>query len=160
MAQRRVKIVCVNRSDLIFNFATLLLFFDQGQERMDDFGEVRRPSEELDRELEVLRSLNARTPKFVPVDSSPLVSEDPMGKKPASSSFLDRSGRPMDQNQYFADARVVSGEVLWSRSHRFSQDPVLSLGGLHFPVQDGNHGERAFLSWFGYVVLSSVTGHF
>jgi hypothetical protein len=60
---------------------------------MDDFGEVRRPSEELDRELEVLRSLNARTPKFVPVDSLSSVSEDPMGKKPASS-FLDRSGRP------------------------------------------------------------------
>jgi hypothetical protein len=101
---------------------------------MDDLDEIKLSSEELDRELEVLRSLAARTPKFVEVDNLPLFPEDLTRRGPASSSFPDRSRRPRDQNQYFMDPRAVSGGVLQPRFHRFPHDPVPALGGLHFPI--------------------------
>jgi hypothetical protein len=102
---------------------------------MGDLDEIKLSSEELDRKLEVLRSLAARTPKFVEVDSLPLFPEDPTGRRPASSGFPDRSCRPQDQNQYFTDPRVVSGGVLQPRFHHFSHDLVPALGGLHFSSQ-------------------------
>ena len=102
---------------------------------MDNLNAVKLSSEELDRELEVLRNLAARTQKFVGVDSLPLFPEALTSRRPASSSFPDRSFRLRDQNQYFTDPRAGPGEVLQPLFHPLSHDPEPSLGGLHFPIQ-------------------------
>ncbi len=102
---------------------------------MDDLNEIKFPSEELDRELEVLRGLTARTPRFVEVDSLPLFPEALTSRRPASSNFPDRSFRLRDQNQYFTDPRTGSGEVLQSPFRPLSNGLGPSLGGFHFPTQ-------------------------
>ncbi len=125
----------VERSSLIINFTALLLCSDQGYERMDDLDEAKLSSEELDRELEVLQNLAARTPKFVEVDSLPLFPEALTSRGPASSSFPDRSFRLRDQNQYFTGPRAGPGEVLQPLFHRFSNESGPSLRAFNSPIQ-------------------------
>ncbi len=131
---RGVKIVCVDRSNLIVYFAALPLCPDKGLGSMDD----------LDAEMEWLRNLSSRTSRFTAVDDLPLDREDPVERRHASVEFLDKFGGLQGQNQYFqggrasetrSDTRGATNDFLASQFFRFSHVSEPSFGGFPFPLQ-------------------------
>jgi hypothetical protein len=125
--------VCVDRSNLIVYFTALPLCPNKGFGNMED----------LNAEMELLRSLSSRTPRFTAVDDLPLDQEDPAERRHASVEILDRFGGPQAQNQYFqglgvsdarSDTRGVSSDFLASQFPRFSRAPDSQLEVFPFSV--------------------------
>ncbi len=122
--------MCLDRSNLIVYFTALPLCPNEGFGRMDD----------LNAEMELLRSLSSRIPRLTAVDDLPLDQEDPAERRHASVEFLERFGGPQAQNQYFRGGRACDTRGRHSESPRpqfprFSHASEPPLGGVSLPLQ-------------------------